>query len=72
MKIQKFEKLENDEQHHKFKIKTEVSEIDKYIKCLVITDAFKILMKSIDLPVQQIKEDDDFKYYSYERLYPPG
>ena len=28
---------------HDYKLKTEVSEIDKYIKCLVLSDAFKLL-----------------------------
>jgi len=37
--IQKFEKVRDN-----FKLVTEVSEIDKHIKTIVITDAFKVLM----------------------------
>jgi spore coat polysaccharide biosynthesis protein SpsF (cytidylyltransferase family) len=45
MTIQKFEKVpcSND-----FKIKTEVSEIDKHIKTLVLSDSFKVLTCGLD------------------------
>ncbi len=43
--IQTFEKLEGT---HEFKLKNEVSEIDKYIKTMVLTDAFKVLTCGMD------------------------
>ncbi len=56
--ISTFEKNENND----FKLKNEVSEIDKYIKSLVLTDAFKIL--TCGMPTVK-------KLGSFERLLPP-
>lgn len=59
--IQKFDKVENIIGGTEYKLKNEVSEIDKFIKCMVLTDAFKILTCG---------EDSVKKLGSFTRLYP--
>ena len=54
--IQKVEKEKGD-----YKVKSEISEIDKYIKCMVITDTLKILTCGLDT-VEEMG--------SFERIYP--
>ena len=62
--IQKFEKVEDlIEKKTNFKVKNEVSEIDKYIKANVISDAFKIIQNLYD-------DDSDEKENYFELLYP--
>ena len=41
--IQKFIKEENENNESKFTLRNEISKIDKYIKSMVITDAFEIV-----------------------------
>ena len=41
--IQKFIKEETENNESKFSLKNEISKIDKYIKSMVITDAFEIV-----------------------------
>jgi hypothetical protein len=56
--ISKFERVEGT---NDFKMKNEVSEIDKYIKSMVVTDALNIVMS----------EDDEIKELgSFERVLP--
>lgn len=56
MNITKFEKNASNE----YKLHNEVSNIDKYIKSMVITDAFKILTCGLDTID---------KFGSFERVY---
>jgi len=56
--IQKFEK--KSDEGYEYKLRNEVSEIDKYIKSMVLTDAFKIVACN----------DPVFTLGSFERLYP--
>eukprot|EP00347_Sterkiella_histriomuscorum_P008760 403343857 len=80
--IQKVEKIYDDSEGgdsnsskipKQYKFKNEVSEIDKYIKSMVITDAFKIVTGLEDQSESEQSEDSDresLKGNSFELLYP--
>ena len=57
--IQKFERLDLPSGLNEYKVKNEISEIDKYIKCMVIGDAFKTITRDIEYSEESEENEDD-------------